>query len=433
MRIFFSVGEPSGDLHASNLIRSLKAKNPDIECVGYGGPKMAAAGCELHFDLTKLAVMFLWEALKKIRQFRQLARDAENYFKAKQVDAVVLIDYPGFNWWIAKRAKKYGIPVFFYGVPQMWAWGGWRIHKLKKRVDHVLCKLPFEKPWFEARNVKATYVGHPFFDQLANQQFDDDFMSNLYVSGVKKLLLLPGSRDQEVEKHLPTLLKSAEKVVAACPETQVSVACYNEKQFGRAQEILRGFPESTAILYLERTPELMKSADVCMACSGSVSLELMYHRKPTVIVYHPSSLYMFLQKYLLKIKYITLVNLIGTERIERVSRDVYDPDAPGSEIAVMPEYLTTDDKTSQMAQHVIRWFQDEQAFREKKSRLDEMANQYAFPGATERAATYVLEILQKLDYRCVRLDSEKEFDSTLLDGFAENGNLTTEDTESRAA
>ena len=132
MRIFFSVGEPSGDLHAANLVKHLRQKQPGIECVGYGGPKMADAGCHLLYDLTQLAVMFLAGALRNLKKFLGLIREADRYFASHRVDAVVLIDFSGFNWWMARKAKKHGIPVFYYGVPQMWAWAPWRIGKLRR-------------------------------------------------------------------------------------------------------------------------------------------------------------------------------------------------------------------------------------------------------------------------------------------------------------
>ena len=126
MKIFFSVGEPSGDLHGANLILRLRKRMPGIQTVGYGGPKMAAAGCQLHEDLTKLAVMWFVRVLCDLDKFWDLVGRADRYFRHHRPDAVVLIDYPGFNWWIARRAKAHGIPVFYYGTPQMWAWAGWR-------------------------------------------------------------------------------------------------------------------------------------------------------------------------------------------------------------------------------------------------------------------------------------------------------------------
>ncbi len=144
MKIFFSVGEPSADLHGANLMRAIQVRRPGVEFVGYGGPLMAAAGCDLHCDLTALAVMWFLRVLLNLHKFLDLASRADRYFRHQRPDAVVLIDYPGFNWWIAKRAKAHGIPVFYYTPPQIWAWGSWRVKKMRRFVDHVLCSLPFE-------------------------------------------------------------------------------------------------------------------------------------------------------------------------------------------------------------------------------------------------------------------------------------------------
>ena len=173
MKIFFSVGEPSGDLHGANLIGELRARQADIEMVGYGGPRMAKAGCELHEDLTEFAVMWFLRAILNLHRFWDLVGRADRYFCHQRPDAVILIDYPGFNWWIARRAKKHGIPVFYYGTPQLWAWASWRVRKMRRYVDHVLCKLPFEVQWYQERGCSATYLGHPYFDQLQQEQLDE--------------------------------------------------------------------------------------------------------------------------------------------------------------------------------------------------------------------------------------------------------------------
>ena len=176
MKIFFSAGEPSGDLHGANLIRQLRARRSDVECVGYGGPLMAAAGCQLHADLTALAVMWFLRVILNIHKFLALAGRADRYFRHHRPDAVVLIDYPGFNWWIARRAKAHGIPVFYYAPPQIWAWAQWRVKKMRRLVDHVLCSLPFEETWFAERGCNATFVGHPYFDEVRQQQLDEEFL-----------------------------------------------------------------------------------------------------------------------------------------------------------------------------------------------------------------------------------------------------------------
>ena len=170
MKIFFSAGEPSGDLHGANLIRELARRLPEFEAVGYGGPEMASAGCQLHVDLTALAVMWFLRVLLNIHKFLALAGRADRYFRHHRPDAVVLIDYPGFNWWIARRAKAHGIPVFYYAPPQIWAWASWRIKKMRRFVDHVLCSLPFEAKWFAERGCRAVFVGHPYFDEVRRQE-----------------------------------------------------------------------------------------------------------------------------------------------------------------------------------------------------------------------------------------------------------------------
>jgi len=421
MRIFFSVGEPSGDLHGSNLIRRLKSHHPEIECVGYGGPKMQAAGCDLHFELTSLAVMFLAKVIGNLRLFFRLIGNADVYLRDHDVDAVVLIDYPGFNWWIARKAKRHGIPVFYYGVPQVWAWAPWRVRKIRKFVDHVLCKLPFEVDWFAARNCHGVYVGHPYFDQLAGQIYDESFIESLLQlpslaiargeipenataeaastgEQLRLLTLLPGSRDQEVENNLPILLRATAIIAAAVPNLKIAVACFNEKQRTMAERMLPAGKIPVAVeLFSGRTPELMKSATVCLACSGSVSMELLYHRKPTVIVYKVKRWVMFAQAILLRTKYITLVNLIAATDIKKTTWGPYDPDAAiagtGEAAAIMPEYMTTGDPSRAMAQHVIGWLTDVSLLRTKIDAMDDLAKLYAQAGATDKAADYILEQL----------------------------------------
>lgn len=418
MRIFFSVGEPSGDLHGSNLIRhlksqtltkladdcartedpSLEAPQPiDIECVGFGGPKMEAAGCDLHFDLTSMAVMFIGQVLKNLRLFFRLIGEADEYFANHQVDAVVLIDYPGFNWWIARKAKKRGIPVFYYGVPQMWAWAPWRIKKIRKFVDHVLCKLPFEANWFQQRNCTATYVGHPYFDQIEHQTYDEEYIQQLESSDKRLLTLLPGSRDQEVVSVLPVLIDAANQVANRVDNLRIVVASYNQKQFEMARALIadrQNVNKSSEIeVMVDRTPELMRAADVCLACSGSVSMELMHYRTPTIIVFKIKRWVMAAQSIMLRAKFITLVNLIATDDIRKTTWGPFDPDANGAENAVMPEYLTTGNPSQQVAKRAIEWLSNEDARQTNVQRLNELALKHARPGATKRAAAYLIEQL----------------------------------------
>ena len=175
MKVFLSVGEPSGDLHGANLTRALLDRDPNTRIVGFGGPKMAAAGADLLFPLTELAVMGLKRIVQHLPTYFRLADMAEHCFRTQRPDAVVLIDYPGFNFHVAKRARAAGIPVYYFVPPQIWAWRRDRVRKVRKLCTAVLTALPFEDEWYRSRRVKTHYVGHPYFDELDRQQLDSAF------------------------------------------------------------------------------------------------------------------------------------------------------------------------------------------------------------------------------------------------------------------
>ncbi len=392
MKIFFSVGEPSGDLHGANLIRNLRKDCPDVECVGYGGPKMESAGCELHEDLTQLAVMFIVRALLNIHRFWDLLKRADTYFREERPDAVVLIDYPGFNWWIARKAKANGIPVFYYGAPQLWAWAPWRVKKMRRLVDHVLCKLPFEEKWFRDRGCNAHYVGHPYYDQLAEQVLDQEMVQQYQQAPGPLVTILPGSRRQEVAHTLEPLLRAAEHAREEVPDLRIAIASFNEQQAQTARELVKGIGSDAEVVE-GHTQELMVAADCCLACSGSVSLELLYHKKPTVIFYALSWLVFQLGIYLLiRIRYITLVNLLATSKFERGKGEKPDPDSPDAEKVPFPEYVVPlgVDRSPRMARWIVRWLTDDTARQECVAQLADLKARYAAPGASVRSAQYIL-------------------------------------------
>ena len=391
MRIFFSVGEPSGDLHGANLVQDLKRRSPQTECVGFGGPKMSAAGCELQFDLTSLAVMGFWQAVFNLRKFFRLLSQAEKSFAEHRPDAVVLIDYPGFNWWIARKAKRHGIPVFYYGVPQMWAWGRWRIKKLRKLVDYVLCKLPFEADWFQQRGCDAVYVGHPYFDEIGRRELDASFLQD-YQDDSRLLVLLPGSRTQEVRRTLGWLLDAAEETRRHHPDLAVAIACLKPEHAAMAELACRQ-RQTHVDVFVGKTAELISIADVCLSCSGSVSLELLHYRKPTVIVYRIGLTLWIAQFFLLKTKYITLVNLLAADNIERTSRRLYDPDADDAQPVPMPEYVRVSNCSKGLSRWATRWLGSGEQRQAREAQLAKLADQFGQRGASQRAAQFILEKL----------------------------------------
>ncbi len=391
--IFFSAGEPSGDLHAANLIRQLQGRRPGLQAVGYGGPQMAAAGCRLHADLTALAVMWFARALANLHKFWHLVGRADRFFRHHRPDAVVLIDYPGFNWWIARRAKAHGIPVFYYAPPQIWAWAQWRVRKMRRLVDHVLCCLPFEEPWLRRHGCNATFVGHPFFDEVRRQPLDEALLARLRGQPGPLVTILPGSRTQEVTHNLPWFLKAAALVRAAVPDARFAVAAFKPHQAKIAREQVAASGLGIEV-FAGKTPELIHLADCCTAVSGSVSLELLHHVKPTVILYWITRTAFLVQKLFRKVKYITLVNLLVADELFPEDLTPFDPGQEGADRVLFPEYLTCEDKSAQIATHVVRWLTDRAERETLVARLARLKAEVAHGGASRRAADYLLEHLR---------------------------------------
>jgi lipid-A-disaccharide synthase len=327
--------------------------------------------------------------LGNLRLFFRLVGNANDYFRDHDVDAVVLIDYPGFNWWIARKAKAQGIPVVYYGTPQLWAWAGWRVKKMRRLVDHVLCKLPFEEDWFRQRGCHATFVGHPYFDELRAQQLDAEFLAGQNDPQRPLVTILPGSRNQEIRLNLPALLKAAKRVREQVPGARFAVAAYKQSQLENVYRIVAESPLEVEV-HVGRTAELIHAARCCMPCSGSVSLELLYHARPSVILYQISRLGFFVQSLLRTVRYITLVNLLTAEEpfAER-SAGHYHPEDPQDGHVLMPEYLTCRDRSAELAEHVVTWLTDETEYQAIEQSLIELRERVGQGGASQRAAEYM--------------------------------------------
>ncbi len=385
MRIFISAGEPSGDLHAANLIEALRARLPEAEFVGFGGPRMSEAGAKLLYPLVNLAIMWFLNVFLNIVTFIRLICRADRYFRDQKPDAVVLIDYPGLHWWIAKRAKARAIPVIYYVPPQLWAWAGWRVEKVKRTVDLVLCSLPFEPDWYKARGYShAEYVGHPFFDELAERELDEAFMAEVNANAHHGPLvaILPGSRTQELTRNLPIMIRAAAKLARQRPATRFAVACLHERHRALAEQIIKanthGVENQAAPridVFAARTAELIRIADVAWAVSGSVSLELMVEALPTVILYKLNRFDLWIARPFIKAKYITLVNLLADQEL-------------------MPEYLTERDVSDELSGWARTWLDDPIARARATANLAALRHQVARPGASHRAAGRIVAWLR---------------------------------------
>jgi len=392
MRIFFSVGEPSGDLHGANLIRALHRRDASIECIGLGGPRMAEAGCRLHADLTKFAVMWFFRVLVHLPQFWRLAMQARKYFREHRPDAVVLIDYPGFNWWIARYAKKQGIPVVYYGVPQIWAWARWRVKKMRRLVDLALCKLPFEAEWYQSRGCNARFVGHPYFDELSQHSIEPEFRRRM-SDGRPLVTILPGSRTQEVENNLTDFLKVAELIHEKHPQVKFAIASLNDAQAQMARDMASQFDLPLQI-YVGRTTELIALSHSCLACSGSVSLELVYFGRPAVILYRVQAwFYVLVRFFVVRVRYMTLANLLCAKDRFEIHKARYDPDSEPLQNVPLPEYPTWRDRSVDMANHVNRWLAGGSDYAQRCQRLQQLRDELAGSGASEKAVGHILSFL----------------------------------------
>jgi len=357
---------------------------------------MAAEGCQLIADLTQLAVMWFLRVILNLHRFVDLARRAERNFLDARPDVCVLVDFPGFHWWLAWRAKRHGIPVVFYCPPQIWAWGSWRIRKMRRLVDHVLSALPFEHDWFVAQGMSSTLVGHPFFDELQSDQPVADFCDR---SERPLVLLLPGSRGQEIEANLASILRAAAAAAERVPAAQFVVGALHEKHAARVEETMRSLGPELAGLDLRvetgRTRSLMRQAACAIAVSGSVSLELLAARVPTVIVYRIGGFAHVVQSWFRHARFITLVNLLAArEPVGPIRGEWWPPQAiaPADREAIFPEYLAVQDPAAHLAGHVVEWLTESAARRSVITRLDAVADRMGSGGSADRAAEAVLAV-----------------------------------------
>jgi len=312
-RIFISVAEPSADAHCAALITALKQSTYDIEFVGVGGPKMAAAGCKLlETTITKAAMMY--KALSYISYYYKLIRRISRFLKSNKVDLVIVCDSPAFNFHIAKAAKKAGIRTLFYVAPQLWSWAGWRIHKLRKYCDKLCCILPFEQSWFSQRGLDAAFVGNPMLDELNppltryRKKYIDFNPKNAHFA------IMPGSRAAEIDALWLPMQTIATRLKQKYPNatfTTVAVDADRQQVLKAAQ--IPGFQCKYTIGSISDTA---RTADFAIVASGSATLKVAAAGCPMVIMYQSSRiLWHLLGRWLLKTKYFSLVNILANKEL----------------------------------------------------------------------------------------------------------------------
>lgn len=325
--VLIIAGEASGDLHGASLIRELKKLNSSLKIFGIGGNKMQAEGMELIYHIDKMAFLGFVEVVKHLPFIKKVQNDLIAEIKKRKAKQVVLIDYPGFNLSLAKKLKKLkskpGSPVskldlepelIYYITPQVWAWGKGRVNKIRELFKKVLVVFPFEEKFFKEKNVNAEYVGHPLISEINNYDFvARDFLNNKFNLDFAKdiLLILPGSRKQEVKSIFPEAVKAASKI-ADDFEMQIVVACADNLDENIFYELtdLRNFK-----VIKNQTYDLLKNAKFGIVKSGTSTLEAGLMQLPMVIVYKTSWLTYAIGKSLVKINNIGMANIILDEHV----------------------------------------------------------------------------------------------------------------------
>jgi len=317
--VFLSALEPSADSHCAGLIKVLKQKNRDISfsCVGFGGPKMAEAGCSLINDPAadvSRAVM-AYSALKHISHYYRRIKFIANFLSANKPDLVIVCDSPAFNFHVAKHAKKLGIKTLFYVAPQLWAWAPWRIRKLKKYCDKLCCILPFEQDWFTSRGVPAEFVGNPLLDNISSSQLrmNERDYTDFNPEGAR-IAIIPGSRPAEVGSLWRPMQQIAIALNKKFPYiTFTTVALNAATKAALDSTRLMGFRTTYAIDAVYKTAI---DADFALVASGSATLQVASAGCPMAIMYKTSPLlWHLLGRWLITTKYLSLVNILAGREI----------------------------------------------------------------------------------------------------------------------
>lgn len=307
MKYYIIAGEASGDLHASFLMKELKNLDTQAEFRYWGGDLMQAVSPGLQKHYRKLAFMGFWEVIKNIRTISANFKESKAAILDFQPDALILVDYPGFNLRIAKWAKQQNIKIYYYISPQIWAWKSNRVHQIKANVDEMFVILPFEEAFYAKYDMKVNYVGHPLLDVIKEGGNKTDFRAKNDLQGKRIIALLPGSRKQEIDRMLGLMLATAKYfqdhqfVIAGAPGQETS---YYESLFEKYGQL------PNVCLLEGQTYDLLRESEAALVTSGTATLETALFKVPQIVCYTGSPISYPIAKYLIKVKYISLVNLI---------------------------------------------------------------------------------------------------------------------------
>lgn len=299
--VYIVCGEASGDLHAANLVAAWKKINPQLQFKGWGGDRLAAQGVSIEQHISAMSFMGFLEVLLNIRTIHTQFKQLKQSLLAQKPDVLVLVDYPGFNLRMARWAQEHGIKVLYYISPTVWAWKQNRVYTIQKYVAKLYCILPFEPEFYARFGIDVAYFGHPLKDEIEHYQ-----AAHLTTTTFNKpvLALLPGSRPQELKKKLPLMLAAA----AHFQEShQIAVACAASIPLDVYQTYCKGYDVHLSVAH---TYDLLAVAELALVTSGTATLETALFHVPQVVCYKGSAISIWLAKKLVKIQYISLVNLI---------------------------------------------------------------------------------------------------------------------------
>ncbi|MDZ8118338.1 lipid-A-disaccharide synthase [Pontiella agarivorans] len=325
-------GEISGDLHASKVVQRFKDQSPDIVWWGIGGDHLKAEGVELLQHTDRMGVMGIVEVLKQYSFFKGVLKQVLEEVDKRKPEKALLVDYPGFNLRLAPELKKRGVKVCYYISPKVWAWNKKRIPKMAECIDHLMVIFPFEVELFKGTGLKVDFVGNPLVEQI------DDFMKteplDLPWQSERRVALLPGSRKQEIERILPSILSAAKLLEQKIPDLSFMIATPNERIEKRVNEHIFQSLEKPARLNVVcgNAREVMRQADAAMVTSGTATLETALIGTPHILVYKTSAFTYWFARSVVKIRHIGLVNIISEKTVcPELIQEAASPEAMAAE------------------------------------------------------------------------------------------------------
>lgn len=365
-------GEASGDSHGARLVRAMRSKSPDLYFCGIGGPAMAAEGVRILVDAKELSVVGFTEVAEKAGTLLKSMMFAKEVLRQVKPDLLVLIDFPDFNLSVAGVARKLGLKVLYYISPQIWAWRQGRVKKIKRLVDHIAVILPFEKEFYDAHGVPATFVGHPLLDGEGDGDLKDSDRTPNMIG------LLPGSRNREVRMHLPILIESAALMKGKRPDLNFTVPVAPTVDMPLVRQIMEEAGVDVSAIKVQEggSGRVLEQSALVIAASGTVTLEAALAGAPTIIIYKMSPTSYFIAKRVAKVDYVGLANLISGQEI-------------------MPELLQNDADPEKISQKALEMLNDPQKRAWIGNRLAEVREKLGGPGASSKTAEIALNMLEQ--------------------------------------